>query len=60
MAQKAKQITVEDVIEFVMEPGSDSEMSELLSDDDEEYTPDEIIENSVCFQKVISQTLIPL
>lgn len=47
MAQKRKQITVEDVIEFVMEPGSDSEMSELMdSDDDEEYIPDERIANN--------------
>ena len=47
MTQKRKQITVEDVIEFVMEPGSDSEMSELMdSDDDEEYIPDERIANN--------------
>ena len=47
MAQKRKQITVEDVIEIVMEPGSDSEMSELMdSDDDEEYIPDERIANN--------------
>ena len=47
MTQKRKQITVEDVIEFVMERGSDSEMSELMnSDDDEEYNPDERIANN--------------
>ena len=47
MAQKRKQITIEDVIEFVMEPGSDSEMSELMdSDDDEEYIPDERVANN--------------
>ena len=47
MEQKRKQITVEDVTEFVMEPGSDSEMSELMdSHDDEEYIPDERIANN--------------
>ena len=39
MATKSKQFTLDEVMSYVLEPGSESEMSELEDSEDEDYVP---------------------
>ena len=40
MATKRKQFTLDEVMSYVLESGSESEMSELEDSDDEDYAPE--------------------
>ena len=40
MATKSKQFTLDEVMSYVLEPGSESEMSELEDSEDEDYVPE--------------------
>ena len=39
MAQQKKLFTIDQAVEFVLEPASDSEMSDIEDEDDDDYIP---------------------
>ena len=40
MAQQKKLFTIDQAVEFVLEPASDSEMSDIEDEDDDDYIPE--------------------